>query len=92
MVSPLDCSNSLAGSVLAEKDITLTRRFLSIMGAAGRMRSAEISGHLLARGLIPKDSADLMSNYLKLIVDVCLLGRLEVFGRRKGASTGTPHR
>ncbi len=87
VMSSLDYSNSLVGEVLSEEDLALTNRFIGIMEAiaAGRTKPAQISGYLSSRGLLPKDSASLISKYLKLMVDVGLLERVPIYGIKRGS-------
>ena len=86
VASSLEYSNALVGEVFSEEDLTLTRRFTAIMEAiaAGRTRPTEISGYLTSKGLLPKDSASLISKYLRLMVDIGLLEAVPILGRRRG--------
>ena len=86
IASSLEYSNALLGEVFDEEDITLTRRFIAILEAisSGRTRLTEISGYLASRGLLPKDSASLISKYLKTMIDIGLIEAVPILGKRKG--------
>ena len=87
VASGMEYARSLLGEVLTEEDHRYTARFDAILEAiaAGRTRLTEISSYLYSRGLIEKDSPGLVTKYLELMVDIGLLERLEVWGRRRGS-------
>jgi len=75
----------LLGEIFTEEERRLTNIYEGILKAVsdGRNVSTEISSLLFSRGLLLKDNPGVMQKYLDILVEMGILERLEVFGRRK---------
>jgi len=76
---------SLTGEIFTEEDRELSQRYFAILEAVagGKRTSGEISSELFSRGLIEKDSPGAVSQYLEILVNMGLLERVLLYGKRR---------
>jgi len=75
----------IMGEIFTEEEKELTNIYNGILKsvANGRNVSTEISTLLFSRGLLAKDNPGILQKYLNTMVEMGLLERIKVYGRRK---------
>jgi AAA+ ATPase superfamily predicted ATPase len=76
---------ALVGEIFLEEERELSAVYDGILRAvaAGKVVSTEITDAVFARGLIPKNDASQVQQYLKNLADFGILRRIAVFGKNK---------
>ncbi|AEH23969.1 Archaeal ATPase [Pyrococcus yayanosii CH1] len=76
---------SLIGEIFTEEERELTRRYSAILEtvADGKSSSGEIAKELYSRGLIEKETHSAVAPYLETLVNMGILERISLFGKRK---------
>ncbi len=76
---------SLTGEIFTEEDKELSQRYFAILEAvaSGKRTSGEIASELFSRGLIEKNYPGAVSQYLETLVDMGLLERMILYGKRR---------
>ncbi len=77
--------SALTGEVFSEEDRKMTRRYEAVIRAvaSGKSGSGEISSFLYSRGLLSKEDPSLVQQYMNNLVDMGILRKLPVWGRRR---------
>ncbi len=76
---------SLIGEIFREEERELTMRYSAILEtiADGKSSSGEIAKELYSRGLIEKETHSAVAPYLETLVNMGILERIPLFGKRK---------
>ncbi|ACS89326.1 MULTISPECIES: ATPase [Thermococcus] len=76
---------SLIGEIFTEEERELTMRYSAILEAVadGKSSSGEIANELYSRGLIEKETHSAVAPYLETLVNMGILERIPIFGKRK---------
>ncbi|QDA32333.1 ATP-binding protein [Thermococcus indicus] len=76
---------SLTGEIFTEEDKELSQRYFAILEAVadGKRTSGEIASELFSRGLIEKNHPGAVSQYLETLVNMGLLERILLYGKRR---------
>ncbi|ASJ12054.1 ATPase [Thermococcus thioreducens] len=76
---------SLTGEIFTEEDKELSQRYFAILEAVadGKRTSGEIASELFSRGLVDKNSPGTVSQYLETLVNMGLLERVLLHGKRR---------
>jgi hypothetical protein len=75
---------SLIGEIFVEEERALTKVYVSILTAvaSGKAKSSEISSFLFSKKLIEKDDPSLIQSYLKVLQQIGLIEKVNVYNKR----------
>ncbi len=75
---------SLIGEIFIEEERTLTKVYVGILTAvaSGKAKSSEISSFLFSKKLIEKDDPSLIQSYLKVLQQIGLIEKVDVYNKR----------